>query len=277
LTANHRRRSGVGGRSLHPSSTVEACSLQASGTKPYICSAGGGENSEFCVVIALNLPPTFMEKNALFALILSFSTVFVSAQPRSVDAPEAATWQLAQINQGILVHFREKPGNPLHEVKAETMVKGDVEEAFKILSNPMNILAADPYVRNPLFLTADSASTFYYGEVHTPFFLKDRDFIIRVHTSKTATGYFMVWSGVADHLPEKPDLIRMQDLSIILSLQRVTADQYSFTYKISIGPEGSEMAINFANKALVESSFERILAFRKLVANGEHAAMEAKN
>lgn len=218
-----------------------------------------------------------MRKNIVFLLTSCIFSVSAWAQPRGIEAQEAAAWQLAQAEEGILVHFREKVENPLHEVKAETMVKGDMEEAYKILSNPMNILTADPYVRNPLFLTADSASTFYYGQVHTPFFLKDRDFIIRAHTSKTATGYFMVWNGVADHLPEKPDLLRMQDLSIILSLQRVTADQYIFTYKISLGPEKSEMAVNFANKALVESSFERILAFRKLVLEGEHSLMEAKN
>lgn len=217
-------------------------------------------------------------KQSFFVLILFLSAnVALWAQNRSADAETANVWQLATSADGILVHFKEIPGNPVHEVKAETVVKGDIHEAFKILSDPMHILRADPYVKNPKLVgDADTLGAYYYGEIETPVLVKNRDFIIKAYASQTANGYFMAWKSAWEYLPEQEDLVRMKDLTIVLSLQPISVDHYILTYKISIGAEGGEIAINFANKALPESSLERLKAFRKLVSEETPLAIEAK-
>lgn len=201
----------------------------------------------------------------LLAVVWWFIGTSVYAQTNT------APWTLQREAEGISLFTRPSSTSLVHEAKAETIVTGNIDSALAVLMDLKQYVSTDPTVKHAEELAVvDSNDVYYYLISNMPFFLKDRDYVIRMHKSKTSQGYFLHYEAVEGIKPPVEGLKRVTNVTSYISLQEQPApNSFRLIYKVVFGADESlsenSLLLKTANKMIPESTYDRLAALRKLV------------
>lgn len=189
---------------------------------------------------------------------------------------DAANWTLVRENDGIKIFTRPNTDrtNPIDEVKGEVVFTGNIDATFAIVSDMSKFALTDEIVSSIEKLDRkDDRYTYYYQIGRTPFFMKDRDFVLRASSTKTSQGYFICIEAINDTtlMPLSKDYKRMNDMVVYVSLQQNPDNQsfklsYKITYKLEEGMDGG-IIINTYNKLSITSTYSRLVNLQKLISS----------
>lgn len=218
---------------------------------------------------------TFLSRHAAPALL--WASIFAASAAYAQQTPTAA-WTLINTEDNIAVYSRPNPASPIDEVKSEATLEGNVDTALAKLLD-LRTFKSDPSVRyvEELTIAGDSAAKYYYLISKMPFFMKDRDIVMRMHKSKTSQGYFLTYEGVDGIKPPVEGLRRMAGISSFISLQAgESPNTFRIAYKITVGQQdeeisGNDLAVKLANKSLPQSAYTRLAGLRKYLTSEEMA------
>lgn len=182
---------------------------------------------------------------------------------QEASSPEA--WELRLDQSSIQIYTRPMPNNPIDEYKGVTQIPGNIDSAFAVISNISRFLKADPFIERTEVQQKGDSNVFYvWAEMKMPFFMKNRDMVSRIHTSKTSKGYFVMIESQPEAMVEREGYVRIQQAGSIISLQQGENGVFELNYKGYLYPT-SDFTANYANKALVTSTYERLASLRKLL------------
>lgn len=102
---------------------------------------------------------------------------------------DQAPWLLRQEDDGIQIYTRSLPDNPIDEVKAITIVEGNIDSAFVLISDLQKFASTDRYIKEVSVISViDSTDSYIYQIANMPFFMQDRDAVGRMRCSRTNQG-----------------------------------------------------------------------------------------
>lgn len=195
----------------------------------------------------------------LSLLLFSFSLTAVVAQTPEIP------WELRRNEDGIQLFTRPLAGSNLDEVKATVSLTGNIDSAFRFFADPIKSSATDPYISYIRVEKKETENDIYaYMIIRMPFFMKDRDMVVRSRSTATANGYFISAEPAEDIVPLVAHLVRDNNFRTYVSLQRLTSDSFELTYKVNV--THSDAPAGIANKTMITSTFERMKLLRNLIA-----------
>lgn len=197
-----------------------------------------------------------------FSLLGLCMILFASAHAQSDDAG----WTLIREADGIQVFTRPHGEGLVDDVKGVVVISGNIDSAFKILSDIPTFSATDPVVVETKIIETINENEYYIWQLgKMPFFMSDRDIVSKISFNRTAKGGYMLASKTyPDFIPEKPKLVRLRDITMVVSLRPIAAGTFEMQYLLTVGDSYGAVALAASNKAVVESTYERLKRMREL-------------
>lgn len=202
-------------------------------------------------------------KNLLSTIFFCLSVLSGFAQT------DDSGWTLEREADGIQVFSRPQQGpSQVNEAKGVLRISGNIDSAFKVLSDWPTFSKTDPIVIQTEILNRINPNEYYiWDQVRMPMFVSDRDIVSKVTLSRTSKGSYMIATkAYPTYIPEKPKMVRIQEIEIVIYLQPLDNTSFELQFKVKIGDPQSGLALSASNKGVIESTFERMKRVRDLVA-----------
>lgn len=176
-------------------------------------------------------------------------------------------WTLQRDEGGIKVFSRPQGEGLIDEFKGTVTVQGNIDSAFKVISDLPTFSGTDQMVSEATILHRENAHVYYVWERgNLPFFMQDRDIVSKVTLTETARGgYMMAFQAVPAYIPEKPGFVRVQSASLVVALHPLTPDSFELLYRGKVGDTNGKMMTTVGNKLTVESTYQRLKRLYDLV------------
>lgn len=166
----------------------------------------------------------------------------------------------------IFVFSREGKEGASPEYKALTVMLGDIDSAYSLVSDFVKLSATDSHIKSTEILQTVSDKEYYVRQIfHMPFFLKDRDMVARVYTQRISSGYIVLVQSEPNYAPVRDGIERIQQYRCLISLRKLGSESFELLYSSSVQMTGGDLVGNYTDKFGVESAFERLQQIQKLV------------
>jgi len=171
------------------------------------------------------------------------------APPLSAAQP----WEKVAEDDGITVWSREVPDSPVLEVKAQTVMKIDIERVWTVVSDVDHFAEFMPYVEEARVLAKEGDSAVVIYQRIDPPMVQQRDYALRVQFKRdTEKGiYTRRWQAAPERAPKaRAGVLRLTNVSGSWNLERLDAGRTRVTYTLLSDPGGAipGWASNFANR-----------------------------
>lgn len=203
-----------------------------------------------------------------YSLLLSALLSAVVFSATAIAQPEENGWTKRLDEDDVLVFSREMPNGAPTEYKAVTMMLGDIDSAYAIVSDFTKLSSSDSHIKSTEILQTISPNEYFVHQIFKmSIWLKDRDIVARVHTQKTSSGYIVFVESYPEYIPAVEGTERIQAYQCIIGLRALSKESFELIYRTSMRFDGGDMVETYSDKIGVNSAFERLKQIGDLVRN----------
>lgn len=171
-----------------------------------------------------------------------------------VNAQE--NWKLQKDKNGIKVYTKNHGMSSLKASKAEMTMETSVERVSEVLRDIPNYVNWTPKTETAKMLEVNSDNDFYYYSVIKAPMVSNRDLVAHVQIGETIDDVTIInMKGVANHIPEKEDLVRMPQYNGKYILKDLGDGTMHITLEYSSDP-GGKLPDWLVNTAAVDVPYD---------------------
>lgn len=196
-------------------------------------------------------------------LVIILLTIFsLSAQ---------SDWELKKSESNIEVYVREVADTDFLEFKGVTTFDCTTETVFNLLRDFPNWKNWGYKIAKIEVLKTESPVEFFvYNEVDMPWPMNNRDMVnhIRMTKNKLTGEARVIMQSTADFIPEKPEIIRLQDGQGFYQLDPTPDGKTKITYQYFTNPQGVPAWV--VNLFITDSPFATLIKMREEVKKAKY-------
>ncbi|MBI1286888.1 MAG: hypothetical protein GC178_04850 [Flavobacteriales bacterium] len=184
------------------------------------------------------------------AFLLSFALVLGASEP----------WVLTKDKNRISTYIGNPGQNGLRPTRSVMAVSGSPEMALKVILDIASYPRWIPYCESTKMLDRPNDSTFFYYQFMDMPLVKNRDLIVKVISSKIASGYSITMRVAPDHIPVDEDAVRIAIFTGDYTIEQQGTDSTLITFDNMVDPDGliPDFVLNWASRSQPFKTFSNL-------------------